>query len=219
MGYGIKLLVWGNHACFSRPEMKAERVSYDSLTPSAARGIVSAIHWKPAIDWRIDRIWVLNEIKFANIRKNEIEKIINDADVIKAVRSDAVDLHQYATSERQQRAMLMLRDVAYVIEAHFVMTDQAGEDDTPEKHYNTFLRRARIGACFHTPCLGLRELPAKFQLLEEDSYFPNSYYREQAEVDLGYMLHSIDFENDMQPRFFRACMRHGVIEVPEVSAL
>jgi len=219
MGYGIKLMVWGEFACFSRPEMKVERVSYDALTPSAARGILSAIHWKPAIEWRIDRIHVLNHIKYANIRRNEVEGKVSISTAISAAKGNEVDLHQYAANERQQRATLMLRDVAYIIEAHFEMTDKAGESDTPEKHYNMFLRRARDGSCFHTPCLGLREMPAKFRLLDEDEYFPNSYYHDKEEVDLGYMLHSIDYENDMQPRFFRAFMRNGIIEIPEVVAL
>ena len=219
MGYGVKLLVWGDYACFSRPEMKVERVSYEALTSSAARGILSALHWKPAIEWHIDRIHVLNKIKFAGIRRNEVEGKISIASAVSAAKGKEVDLHQYAASERQQRATLMLRDVAYVIEAHFVMTGKAGKDDTPEKHYNIFLRRARSGGCFHTPCLGLRELPAKFRLLDEDEYFPNSHYHDVDEVDLGYMLHSIDFENDMQPRFFRAIMKNGIIDVPEVTAL
>ena len=219
MGYGIKLLVWGDFACFSRPEMKVERVSYDVLTPSAARGILSAIHWKPAIEWRVDRIRVLNKIKFANIRRNEVEGKVLISTAVSAAKGVEVDLHQYAASERQQRATLMLRDVAYVIEAHFEMTDKAGDDDTPEKHYNIFLRRARNGACFHTPCMGLREFPARFRLLDDDEYFPNSHYHDQGEIDLGYIMHSIDFENDMQPRFFRATMKNGIIEVPEVGAL
>ena len=219
MGYGIKLLVWGEFACFSRPEMKAERTTYDTMTASAGRGILSAIYWKPAIDWQVDRIRVLNQIKFTSIRRNEVENKIRISEAISAAKGNEVDLHQYAASERQQRASLMLRDVAYVIEAHFEMTSMAGEDDTPEKHYNIFLRKARKGACFHTPCLGLRELPAKFRLLDEDEYFPNSYYHDHDEVDLGYMLHSIDYEHDMTPRFFRAVMKCGVIEVPEVRAL
>ena len=219
MGYGIKLLVWGEYACFSRPEMKVERVSYDALTPSAAQGILSSLHWKPAIEWHIDQIRVLNKINFASIRRNEVEGKVNISTAISAARGDDVDLHQYAANERQQRATLMLRNVAYIIEAHFVMTDKAGEGDTPEKHYNIFLRRARGGACFHTPCLGLRELPAKFRLLDEDEYFPNSYYQDKDEVDLGYMLHSIDYKNNMRPRFFRAYMKNGIINVPEVTAL
>ncbi|MDR1509732.1 MAG: type I-C CRISPR-associated protein Cas5c [Synergistaceae bacterium] len=219
MGYGIKLLVWGDLACFSRPEMKAERVSYDAMTPSAAVGILSALHRKPAIKWRIDRIHVLKEIKFTNIRRNEVENKIPVEKASSAAKGLAVDLHQYATAERQQRATLMLHDVKYLIEAHFEMTDKAGESDTPAKHYNIFLRRARSGSCFHTPCFGLREFPANFRLFNEEEYPPLSYYRDKEEIDLGYMLHSIDYSHDMRPRFFRAKMCGGVIDVPEVSAL
>ena len=214
MGYGIKLLVCGEYACFTRPEMKVERVSYDAITPSAARGILTAISWKPAIDWRVDRIRVLNQIKFASLRRNEINDKISVFKVLSTMKGKEDDLHQYAASERQQRATLMLRDVAYVIEAHFITTEKAGEDDTPEKHYNIFLRRARNGGCHHTPCLGLRELSASFRLLEKDELFPSSYYHDQDEVDLGYMLHSIDYNNSMQPRFFRAYMKNGIIDIP-----
>ncbi len=219
MGYGIKLLVWGEYACFSRPEMKAERVSYDVMTPSAAKGILTAIHWKPAIDWVVDRIHVLNEIKFTNIRRNEVENKIVESNIKKAMRGEDVDLHQYAASERQQRATLMLKDVAYIIEAHFEMTEKAGPEDTPEKHYNMVSRRARAGACFHTPCFGLRELPAKFRLLEEDDHIPHSFYEDKPEKDLGYMLHGIDFEHEMKPSFFRAIMKDGVVEVSGVATL
>jgi CRISPR-associated protein Cas5d len=219
MGYGIKLRVWGDYACFSRPEMKAERVSYDVMTPSAAQGLLSAIYWKPAVKWLIDKIHVLNEIKFTNIRRNELENKIGDLNVRKAIKGEPVDLHQYITEERQQRATLMLRDVAYLIEAHFAITDKAGEGDTPEKHYNIMLRRSRTGACFHTPCLGLREFPARYELIEEGDTAPLSFYHDTDSIDLGYILHSIDFENDNMPRFFRANMKHGIIEVPEVTEL
>ena len=219
MGYGIKLLVSGEYACFTRPEMKVERVSYDVMTPSAARGILTSISWKPAIDWRVDRIIVQNQIKFTSIRRNEINDKVSESKVLSAMEGKEEDLHQYAASERQQRATLMLRDVAYVIEAHFILTNEAGKDDTPEKHYNIFLRRARNGSYHHTPCLGLRELPAKFRLLDEGGFPLNSYYHDQDEVDLGYMLHSIDYDNNMQPLFFRAYMRKGIIHIPVEATL
>lgn len=214
MGYGVKLKVWGDYACFTRPEMKVERVSYDVITPSAARGILEAIHWKPAIRWVVDRIHVLNEIRFENIRRNEVAKKIPAANVRSAMKGNPVTLCLYAADERQQRATLMLKDVAYVIEAHFEMTDRAGETDTPEKHYNMFVRRARKGQCYHRPYLGCREFPAWFELIEDDQQ-PVSVHR--GERDLGWMLLDIDFEHDMTPRFFRAIMRDGIIEVPRVS--
>ncbi|NLU40742.1 MAG: type I-C CRISPR-associated protein Cas5 [Firmicutes bacterium] len=213
MGYGVKLKVWGDFACFTRPEMQAERVSYDVITPSAARGILEAIHWKPAIRWVIDRIHVLNEIRFENIRRNEVGNKIPEKNVRQAMKGRPMVLAQYVNEEqqRQQRATLMLRDVAYVIEAHFELTDKAGPDDSAEKHYNIFLRRARNGQCFHRPYLGCREFIASFELIEGNE-IPRSVH--SGERDLGWMLLDIDFDAERTPRFFRATMRDGVIEVP-----
>ncbi|NLA58578.1 MAG: type I-C CRISPR-associated protein Cas5 [Firmicutes bacterium] len=216
MAYGVKLRVWGDYACFSRPEMKTERVSYDVITPSAARGILDAIHWKPAIRWVVDRIKVLNEIRFDNIRRNEVGGKIPASNVKRAMKGQLVQLAQYATEDRQQRGSLLLRDVAYIIEAHFELTEQAQGEDTPEKHYNMFVRRARTGQCFHRPYLGCREFPAHFELIEADLLTIPSFYDGQ-EIDLGWMLLDIDFEADMTPRFFRAVMKNGVIEVPRME--
>lgn len=215
MGYGVKLNVWGDFACFTRPEMKVERVSYDVITPSAARGILEAIHWKPAIRWVIDRITVLNEIRFDSFRRNELSGRISAAVVKRAMNGTEVLLRQTIEDNRQQRATLLLRDVAYIIEAHFEMTEKAGENDSAEKHYNMFLRRAREGQCFHRPYFGCREFPVSFQLLENE--VPPSYYQDVKEKDLGWTLLDIDFENNMTPLFFRAIMRHGVIEVPPLN--
>lgn len=212
MCYGIRLLVWGEYACFTRPEMKVERVSYDVMTPSAARGILEAIHWKPAIRWVVDRIHVLNEIRFDNVRRNEVGGKIPVGNVKKAMKGEPVVLCQYASDERQQRATLLLRDVAYVIEAHFEMTDRAGSEDPPEKHHAMAMRRARQGQCFQQPYLGCREFPAKFRLIEEDEPSPHSVHR--GEKDLGWMLLDIDYVDELNPKFFRAAMKDGVIEIP-----
>lgn len=214
MGYGFKLKVWGDYACFSRPEMKVERVSYDVMTPSAARGILEAIHWKPAIKWVIDKIHVLNPIVFDNIRRNEVKGIISTANVKKAMKGEQVELYQNTNADRAQRATLLLKNVAYVIEAHFEMTSNAGEEDNQEKHYNIFLRRVRQGQCFHRPYFGCREFPVQFELIEGG--MPDSYYRSEENKDLGWMLWDIDFENDMTPKFFRATMKKGVIEIPKL---
>jgi CRISPR-associated protein Cas5d len=210
MGYGIKLKVWGDYACFSRPEMKVERVSYDVMTPSAARGILEAIHFKPAIVWRIDRIHVLMPIRFENIRRNEVAEKIQAGTIKKAMNGGTKLLYHDIVADRQQRASMILRNVAYVIEAHFEMTSKAGEDDTPEKHYNIFLRRARNGQCFHRPYMGCREFSAHFELLEEN--IPTSEI--DKTTDLGWMLYDIDFSNKMKPLFFRPIMENGVIEIP-----
>lgn len=211
MSYGIKLHIWGPYACFTRPEMKAERVSYDVITPSAARGILEAIHWKPAIRWQIDRLHVLNPIRFENIRRNEVSDKIPAGNIKKAMKSgNLAGLRMNIEKERQQRATLALRDVAYVIEAHFDLTDRAGED-TAAKHYETFKRRAEKGQCFHRPSLGVREFTADFEWTEE---VPRSDLT--GEQDLGWMLYDIDFANDSTPQFFRAGMVDGVIDVADI---
>ena len=208
MGFGIKLRVWGEYACFTRPEMKAERVSYDAMTPSAARGILEAIHWKPALVWRIDRIHVMKPIRFESIRRNEVASKIPKGNIKTAMNGGEIDLHQYATEDRQQRAALVLRDVEYVIEAHFELTKKAGETDNPGKHSDIFNRRAREGQCHMRPYFGCREFPVHFELLEEA--IPVSPLT--GEKDLGWMLWDIDFANEMQPIFFRPTMRNGIID-------
>ncbi|MDP4097856.1 type I-C CRISPR-associated protein Cas5c [Paenibacillus sp. P96] len=229
MGYGITLRVSGDYALYTRPEMKAERVSYDVMTPSAARGILEAILWKPAIKWVVDKITVLNQIEFESIRRNELGSKVPPRNVAKAMAGAAIDLHQYTTPDRQQRASLILKNVDYLIDAHFVMVPQkAGESDTQEKFYNMFLRRARGGQCFHNPYLGCREFAAKFKLVEHGEERPESYYAEEAKIDLGWMLWDIKYGEEVlkrksvytyEPKFFRACMRHGIIEVPDEVSL
>jgi len=208
IGYGIRLKVWGDYACFTRPEMKVERVSYDVMTPSAARGILEAIYWKPAISWEIDKIHIMNPIKFDNIRRNEVLGKIPLTPIKSAFQGKEVVLLKDSNEERVQRASLVLRDVCYFIEAHFKMTDKAGPDDTVEKHYNVALRRMRKGQCFHHPYFGCREFPVQFEFFEGE--VPKS---SQGNKDLGLMLWDIDFPNDMQAVFFRADMKEGVIDV------
>jgi len=211
MSYGIKLKVWGDYACFTRPEMKVERVSYDAMTPSSARGALEAIYWKPAIIWAIDRIHVLNQIRFDNIRRNELTGKLPVGNINKAMRDGVSPVEIFIEDNRQQRAAMVLREVAYVIEAHF---EFAGlEDNNPAKHKDIFERRAIKGQCFHNPYLGCREFPAHFALIEGD--IPKSALI--GEQDLGWMLHDIDFANNMEANFFRAKMRDGIIDVPPLS--
>ena len=214
MGFGVKVLVRGERACFTRPEMKAERVSYDVITPSAARGILEAIYWKPAIRWHIDAIDVLNEIRFDTFRRNELESKLSYRDAKAAADKDA-PLSIIASANRQQRATMYLKHVAYVIAAHFSLTDKAGADDTPEKHYNITLRRLRKGQHFNQPVLGCREFPASVALLERGDEVPRSHYADVDERDLGFMLYDLDFSNpeSPQPLFYRAVMRRGHIDV------
>jgi len=208
MSYGIKLKVWGDYACFTRPEMKVERVSYDVMTPSAARGILEAIYWKPAITWVIDRIHVLNPIQFDNIRRNELAGKLPMGTVKKAMNDGVSPVETFIENDRQQRAAMVLRDVSYVIEAHFEFS--GNEDTNAAKHKEIFDRRARKGQCFHHPYLGCREFSAHFELIEDG--IPQSKLTGQQ--DLGWMLHDIDFKNDMEAKFFRAEMSNGIIEVP-----
>lgn len=216
----IRLHIWGDYACFTRPEMKVERVSYDVLTPSAARGILEAIHWKPAISWVIDKIHVLRPIKFESIRRNELGGKISASKVSGAIkRKSTQDLYMVIEEDRQQRASTVLKDVGYIIEAHVVLTDKAGEEDNLMKHVEMFKRRANKGQCFHQPCMGVREFPAAFALLSDDSVLPESALgNTEINRDLGWMLHDIDFENGAIPRFFRAQIENGVINIPPFAA-
>jgi len=218
VAFGIKLHCWGEWACFTRPEMKVERVSYDVMTPSAARGVVEAIYWKPEIRWQIDRITVLKPIKFTSVRRNEVKDKIGAGTVAKAMKDGAGRLAFYVDEgdNRQQRATLMLRDVGYIIDAHFELL---GGPDNIAKHLDQFNRRARKGSCFTRPYLGCREFAADFALLEADDALPEVHASLAGERDLGWMLHDIDFANpkDMQARFFRAVMRDGVIDVPKFA--
>ena len=214
MPYGIRLHVWGEYACFTRPEMKVERVSYDAMTPSAARGVLEAIHWKPAIRWEIDRIHVLKPIRFETLRRNELGHKIPAGNISKAMQVGSTEgLRTVIEEDRQQRAATLLRDVGYVIEAHFTLTAAAGADDSEAKHLAMFKRRAMRGQCFHRPYLGTREFAADFALA--DDTMPVSYLPEdQRDRDLGWMLFDIDFADDSSPRFFRARLSSGAIDVP-----
>lgn len=205
MGYGIKIRVSGDYALFTRPEMKVERVSYDVITPSAARGIIEAVYWKPAIRWRIDKIHVLKEIEFTNIRRNEVSE-----------KASERKPYLVAPEIRQQRAALVLKNVEYIIEAHFEMTDKAGAEDTVEKHYNIILRRLRKGQQFHAPCLGTREFGAKVELIEDSAEIPQSPL---GDMELGWMLHDLDFTDseDIKPRFFRASLKKGVLDLTDLE--
>lgn len=210
---GVRLYVEGPYALFTRPENKAERVSYEVPTPSAARGVLEAIHWKPAIAWKIDRIHVLNPILFAGVRRNEVSQKGPGASTIRSAAARGAPLALFIEETRQQRASLVLRHVAYVIEAHFELTDRAGPEDNEGKHIDIFRRRARNGECFQQPCLGCREFPAYFSLLEEGEEMPRSALANDAPRDLGLMLYDIDFRNGMQPMFYRPRLEKGVIDV------
>ena len=217
MPYGVKLLVSGDHACFTRPEMKVERVSYDVMTPSAARGILEAVYWKPAIRWVIEAIHVLKPIRFQSIRRNEVGKKAPAGNIREAMNAGSIaNLSLIVEDERQQRAATVLADVAYVIAAHFELTEKAGADDNEGKHIDTFNRRARRGQCFHQPCLGTREFAARFELIEDGAALPQAISETR---DLGFMLYDIDHAAPGRPSlFFRAQLENGVMRVPEPNS-
>lgn len=210
MSYGCRIRVQGDYACFTRPEMKAERVSYDVITPSAARGILEAVYWKPAIRWVVDAIHVLNPIRFETIRRNEVGAKL-PARNIKTAMKDGTPLQMEITENRQQRAAMVLRNVDYIIEAHFEFTGST--DTNPGKHADIFQRRVEKGQHFHQPYLGCREFPAR--ITPAGATLPSSWFANEHEKDLGWMLHDMDYKNGMEPRFFRASMKKGVIMVPE----
>lgn len=217
MTQGVKLRVSGERACFTRPEMKVERVSYDVITPSAARGILEAIHWKPAFTWRIERLTALKPIRFETIRRNEVASRIPSLNVKKAMNAGSTEgLALYVDEDRQQRAATILKDVAYVIEARIDLKDPANADEPIGKHLDIFNRRARKGQCFHRPCLGTREFAADFELIEGE--LPTPHDSLMGERDLGWMALDIDFARGGLPLFFKATMRDGVIEVPALDS-
>lgn len=226
---GFCLDVRGEFACFTRPEMKVERVSYDVITPSAARAIFDAILWKPAISWRITRIDVLAPIKWISVRRNEVGKVASP-------RSTGI----FIEDERQQRAGLFLRDVRYRLYGEFVflpperrckaknrvpewLQDQEEKalpssvvvhaDETEAKYAAMFERRARKGQHFHQPYLGCREFAADVRLVDPtlEPVPPISDTR-----DLGWMLYDLDYSDpdDIRPMFFRATMNDGTVLVP-----
>ena len=206
------LEVSGPFACFTRPEMKVERVSYDVMTPSAARSIFEAILWKPAIRWRVHRIEVLKPIRWINLRRNEVSAVVSTRNVQQAMAAGSGTLGLYIEEERQQRAGYFLRDVAYRIHADLSLVP--GRSGEPlMKYTEMFARRATKGQCVNQPYLGCREFAAAFSMVASDApaATPISETRE-----LGWMLHDLDFAHpsDPQPRFFNARMAAGVIEVP-----
>lgn len=215
----IKLEVWGEYALFSRPELKVERMSYDLITPSAARGIMESIFWHPGLRYVIDRIYVLSKIQYANIRRNEVKSKILSSKVKAGMLSGRInDLYINTKEDIVQRAALVLKNPHYVIECHFDMTDKANASDNPGKFQDIIKRRINRGQCFHTPYFGCREFPVKFKLYEFEDV-PTFY--EMEERDLGLMLYDFDYSdpNDITPMFFRAKLEKGVLDLRNCEVL
>ena len=204
----IRIEVWGKAACFTRPEMKVERVSYDMMTPSAARGLVEAIYWHPGMKYTIDRIYLLSPIKFTNIRRNEVERKISHRKVFDAAKGKEMPA-LYTQQEIQQRASMILTDVHYVIECHFDLTDKAAPGDNAGKFQDILRRRLRKGQCYHTPCFGCREFPAGFR-----EWSGETVPTIGTTQDLGWMLYDLDYTDpeNIRPIFFRARLENGVLD-------
>lgn len=211
----IQVEVWGDYACFTRPEMKTERVSYDVMTPSAARGLLESIYWHPGLRWVIECIHVCSPIRFTNIRRNEVKDVIS-ARAVKSVmeKGKGIDELYLATTESiQQRAAMVLKDVHYVIDAHFDMTDKAAPGDNPGKFQDIIKRRLERGQCYSMPYFGTREFAAHFARCTELPPCPKELLGER---DLGWMLWDMDYTDpqDIKPKFFRAKLVDGAMDVP-----
>lgn len=214
----IIMEVWGEYAAFNRPELKTERVSYDCITPSSARGILEAVFWHPGLKYFIDRIYILNPIKHTNIRRNEVKSKISGRNMKAAMNSGNKDVYLCTTNEIQQRAALVLKDVHYLIEAHFEITDKANESDNSGKFQSIIKRRLQKGQCYHQPYFGVREFPVKFSLWDSNEPIVTAY---KGRKDLGYMLYDIDFQgkNGAEPMFFHAVMKDGVLDLTDCEVL
>jgi len=211
----ISVEVWGEYACFSRPEFKVERMSYDIITPSAARGILESIFWHPGMRWRIDKINVMAPIQFTNIRRNEVSAKISARNVQAAAKSGA-PLYLATTEHIQQRATTALKNVRYIIHAHFDMTDKAAPSDNHGKFQDIIKRRLAKGQCYSMPYLGTREFAAFFAPAKG---VPPCHDLLRGERDLGYMLYDMDYSNpaDIRPMFFRAILKDGVLDLSGVE--
>ena len=218
MSYGVKVHVWGDYALFSRPELKVERCTYDIITPSAARGLLESVYWHPGLRWHIDKIYVCKPIRFTSVRRNEVKHKASAHNVFSVMNGAKKEISISSRKEIVQRAALILKDVDYVIEAHFDVTEQANQTDNAGKFKDIILRRLRKGACYHQPYFGCREFPANFELFEDDEVV-TAYSGEQK--DLGLMLYDMDYTNkeQIQPMFFRAILEDGILNLENCEVL
>ncbi len=216
VSYGIKLKVWGDYALFGRPEM-TEHCSYDVMTPSAARGIVEAIYWHPGLRWHINKIYVCKPISFTTVRRNEVKSKILCSSALSAMNGGKKPLYINTKEDIAQRASLVLRDVEYVIEASFSMTEKANASDNPGKFKDIIRRRIEKGECYHTPYFGTREFPVRFAACGDEK-IKTAY---EGEKDLGFMLYDFDYSDteNIQPLFFRAVMHDGVLDLEDCEVI
>lgn len=218
MSYGIRVHVWGEYALFCRPELKVERCSYDMITPSAARGLLESIYWHPGLKYRIDRIYVCKPVRFTSVRRNEIKSKVLASSALSAMNGSKKDISISSKKEIVQRAALVLKDVDYVIEAHFDMTEKANETDNPGKFKDILMRRLRQGSFYQQPYFGCREFAANFELFEKDEV-ETAYPGERK--DLGFMLFDMDYTDpeQMQPMFFRAVLENGILDLRDCEVM
>lgn len=210
----IQVEAWGDYACFTRPEMKTERVSYDVITPSAARGLIESIFWHPGLSWKIDRIRICKPILFTSIRRNEVKAVANARTARTVMERGTGELYITASESIQQRTALILQNVRYIIEAHFEMTDRAAPGDNCGKFQDIITRRIAKGQFYSKPYFGCREFPAHFKPCKEVPPCPDELA--DKTIDLGYMLWDMDYSDPehITPLFFRASLKNGVLEVP-----
>ena len=204
MSFGFKIIVSGDYACFTRPELKVERVSYDVPTPSALEGLLKSVYWKPAIRYVIDEIVVFNPINFMNIRRNEVKEKIPLGKVKSDMKSgeSAKGVSIYTSSCRNQRSAMILKDVCYGISFHFEMTGLKSERENydEKKHYNIIKRRLENGQFFRSPCLGCCEYSVKtLEITDDFDYSLVSDEFADRDIDLGYMLYGLEFEDNSKP--------------------
>jgi CRISPR-associated protein Cas5d len=204
----FRVRIRGSLACFTRPEFSTERLSYEVITPSAARGVLEAVLWKPAIRWQIHAIYVLSEIKWTEFRRNEVNKRVSTNDASSAANGRTPLRDYFADEDRAQRNTVALKDVDYIVEASIAMTERAGSEDNLSKFHAMFERRLRGGQHIYQPYLGCREFPA---YLEAADAIPAAIGETR---ELGWMLHDMDYGADRRPRFFQARLEQGVMLVP-----
>lgn len=230
MGYGFKVMMGGDYALFSRPEMKVERVSYDVPTPGALEGMFKSIYWKPAIRYVIDKIIVFNPIRFVNIRRNEVKDKLKK-NLVKQQMKGGEPTFIYTSEVRSQRSSMILKDVCYGVEFHFELTGLRSEheNENKEKHYNIISKRLKKGQCFKQPVFEVREFPVKYiELVDE---FPIEKISDElnGDIDMGYMLYHMrfkdkgipkngkwmksNFSDEADPVFYRPHMINGIIDV------